>query len=124
MEDIIALESALSDVEYEIQQYTSTLDRYDALIDFSTITLELREVARVTESPSETDGLGARLAQGFSQGWMNFCDGLGDLAVWAAYHFVGCLIFAAVVILAAVLITRRVRGKKGRKGEASGKTDA
>ena len=112
MEDIISLESALSDVEYEIQQYTSTLDRYDALIDFSTITLELQEVARVTESPSETDSLGTRVARGFSQGWTNFCDGMGDLAVWIAYHFVGCLIFAVAVILAAVLIPRRIRRRR------------
>lgn len=107
MEDIIALESALSEVEYEIQQYTSTLERYDGLIDFSTITIQLQEVARVSADAGETDGLGVRLSSAFSRGWLNFCDGLADFAVWAALHFVGCLIFAAVVIAAAVVLKKR-----------------
>ena len=34
MEDIIALESALSEVEYQIEQYSSTLNRYDARSTF------------------------------------------------------------------------------------------
>lgn len=35
MEDIISLENALSDVEYQIEQLSSTLNRYDALISYS-----------------------------------------------------------------------------------------
>lgn len=107
MEDIITLESALSDVEYEIQQYTSTLDRYDALIGFSTISLELQEVARVSDSAGETDGLGVRLSDAFSKGWLGFCDGLADFAVWMARHFVGCLIFVVIVAAVAVIIKKR-----------------
>ena len=106
MEDIIALESALSDVEYEIQQYTSTLNRYDGLINYSTITVDLREVARITEETSETDSLGVRLSAAFSKGWMNFCDGLADLAVWIAYHLIGCIIFAAIIVVAVILLKK------------------
>lgn len=107
MEDIITLESALSEVEYEIQQYTSTLDRYDGLIDFSTITIELQEVVRVTDDTDERDGLGTRLAGAFSEGWLNFCDGMADFVVWVAYHFIGCIIFAAVVAVVVIIIVKR-----------------
>ena len=41
MEDIISLENALSETEYQIEQYTSDLKRYDSLIDFATIELRL-----------------------------------------------------------------------------------
>ena len=41
MEDIISLETALSDVEYEIEQLSSTLNRYDSLVSFATIRLDL-----------------------------------------------------------------------------------
>ena len=39
MEDIISLENALGDVEYQIEQLSSTLNRYDALISYSTFTI-------------------------------------------------------------------------------------
>lgn len=57
MEDIISLESALSDVEYEIEQYSSTMNQYDSLVSFSTIDLTLQEVTKVTEEPGETSSL-------------------------------------------------------------------
>ena len=66
MEDIISLESALSDVEYEIEQYSSTMNQYDSLVSFSTIDLTLQEVTKVTEEPGETSSLGAKMAAGFS----------------------------------------------------------
>lgn len=114
MEDIISLESALSDVEYEIQLYTSTLKRYDGLIDFSTISISLREVVRVSDTVTEVDPLSARLGSAFSRGWHSFCDGLADFALWCAYHFMGILIFlaAAAVVVVALLRLRKRRRKK------------
>lgn len=112
MEDIISLESALSDVEYEIQQYKSTLTRYDALIDFSTIYIELYEVTRVSDTPAQADPFSTRLGAAFAGGWHNFCDGLEDFALWVAYDFMGILIFlavAAAVILVLVRVRRRRR---------------
>lgn len=50
MEDIISLESALSDVEYEIEQYSSTMNQYDSFVSFSTIDLTLQEVTKVWRS--------------------------------------------------------------------------
>lgn len=115
MEDIISLESALSDVEYQIQQYTSTLTRYDGLIDFATVHLDLQEVVRVSDTVTEKDPLGARVGSAFSHGWQNFCDGVADFTVWAAYHFVGVLIFLAVAAVAAVLLIRAARRRKMKK---------
>lgn len=115
MEDIISLESALSDVEYEIQQYTSTLTRYDALIDFSTIHIELHEVVRVSDAPTQADPLPARLGSAFSSGWHNFCDGLADFALWGAYHFMGILIFLAAAALAALVLVRLRRRRRSER---------
>lgn len=115
MEDIISLESALSDVEYEIQQYTSTLTRYDALIDFSTVHIELREVVRVSDAPTQTDPLSTRLSAAFGRGWHNFCDGLADFALWGAYNFMGILIFLAVAALAALVLVRLRRRRRGAR---------
>ena len=47
-EDIIALESALSDVQYQIEGLSGTLRNYDRLITFSTIDVYLSEVRDLT----------------------------------------------------------------------------
>ena len=115
MEDIIALESALSDVEYEIQQYSSTLKRYDGLIDFATVHLDLQEVVRVTDNPTEADPLSTRIAAAFTRGWHSFCDGMADFAVWSAYNFIGIVLFLAVLAaVIAVLLRLRTRRRKSR----------
>lgn len=102
MEDIISLENALSETEYQIEQYTSDLKRYDSLIDFATIELRLTEVAP----------LGARVASAFGEGLHSFGDGLGNLAVWLAYHAVGVAALLAVLMGAGLAVRRRLR-KRG-----------
>lgn len=118
MEDILTLESALSDVEYQIQQYSSTLTRYDALIDFSTIHVELREVVRVTENPTQADPLHVRLGAAFSEGWSSFCEGMADLAIWCAYNFMGLLVLILIIVLAVFLCRRLARRGRVRVGAA------
>ena len=116
MEDIISLESALSDVEYQIQQYSSTLTRYDALIDFSTIYVELREVVRVTENPTQADPFHVRLGAAFSEGWNGFCEGMADLAIWCAYNFMGLLVLVLIIALTVFLFRRLARRSRVRVG--------
>lgn len=119
MEDIISLESALSDVEYQIQQYSSTLKRYDALIDFSTVNISLREVVRVSDTPAQAAPFSTRLSAAFAEGWNAFCDGLEDFALWAAYDFMGILIFLAVVVVAVLLLTRFFRRRREKRAPAA-----
>lgn len=112
VEDIISLENALSETEYQIEQYTSDLKRYDSLIDFATIALRLTEVARISDEPGEVAPLGARVASAFGEGLHSFGDGLGNLAVWLAYHAVGVAALLAVLMGAGLAVRRRLR-KRG-----------
>ncbi len=112
MENIIALENALSNVEYEIERLTGSLRNYDSLVGYSTITVRLNEVLKLTEQPKATASLGGRIANAFSGGLKAFGEGLGNLAVWGAYHFVGVLVFLAVAAVAAVLARREYRKRR------------
>ncbi len=111
MEDIIALENALSEVQYEIEQLTSTLKRYDSLVDFATINIEINEVIKISDEIGEGDSLGARLKAAFVNGFSNFGDALSNFVVWIAYHFIGIIIFIVVVIVAFIIIYRWRRNK-------------
>lgn len=117
MEDIISLESALGDVEYEIERYSSTLNRYDGLVNYATFTVNVSEVARVEESTGEADALSARMGAGFRSGLQNLKDGVEDLMVWASYNFVG-LVF---LICAAGVVVVVVRRKKLRIPRVKGR---
>ena len=106
MEDIIALESALSDVEYQIEMYSSDLRRYDALIGYSTFNVYLNEVNRVTEEVGETASLGARMAAGFQASFRNLGEGLQNFLIWVSYN-VFLLVVLAAAAAAGVVIGRR-----------------
>ena len=118
MEDIIALESALSEVEYQIEQYSSTLNRYDALVSFSTFSICLNEVGQVTQEVGETASLGVRMAAGFQASFRGLVQGGQDLLVWVSYHLVLTVILAAVAA-AAVVVGRRELKRLRKKEEKS-----
>ena len=109
MEDIITLESALSEVEYQIEQYSSTLNRYDALVSFATFNVTLHEVGQVTQEVGETASLGARMAAGFQSSFRGLVQGGRSLLIWASYN-----IFL-IVVLAAVAAVAVLVGKKELK---------
>ncbi len=95
MESIIALESALSETEYEIQSLTLDLERYDDLIDYATVDLSLQEVVRVSQTPGETAGLLERMGAGLAASGEGLVRGGQELLVWLSYH-----LFQAVLVLA------------------------
>ncbi len=113
MEDIISLENALSDVEYQIEQYSSELNRYDGLISFSTFTVRLYEVKRVNQEVGETAPLGQRMAAGFQASVRNLSQGCQDFLIWASYNVFLLAVLAAVAAAAVVVGKREL--KKLRK---------
>lgn len=119
MEDIIMLESALSDVEYQIEQYTSELNRYDALIGFSTFNVYLNEVGRVTQEVGETASLGARMAAGFQSSFRGLVQGGRDFLIWASYNIFLLVILAAVAAAAVVVGKRELKKLRKQNGPDS-----
>ena len=118
MEDIISLESALADVQYEIDMYTSTLRKYDSLIGFSTFRVYLEEVVEYKEEPGVKESFGSRLAASLKAGFKNFGRGLEDFAIWLARNLIGTVIFVAVVVVAVIFMRRKIfRKKKGNAKE-------
>ena len=117
MEDIIELESAISSTELTIEQLTGSLRKYDSLVGYSTVSITLSEVYKITETEEPAIGFGAKLAAAFRAGTNNFVDGLGDFVIGFARGWVGWLIFIAIVVIVILLIRRGVRRGRARRGE-------
>lgn len=63
MEDIITIESAISDTELEIERLTGTLRQYDALVDYATVHLSLQEVYQLSNVEERLPALQAAWAR-------------------------------------------------------------
>lgn len=112
VEDIITIESRLSEVNYQLESYTSRLRTYDNQVDYSTVHIDISEVDRETKVEPKTfweevtDEFGDSL-YGLGRGFRNF-------AIW----FLGSspyIVIWAVVIGAVVLVVRTIGRKKRLK---------
>ena len=122
MKDIIDLESAISDCQYEIDSLTSTINRYDSLIGYSTVNIELEQVERLSSAITEEETFWQKLGSNFKEGLKDFAFGVQDLIIWIAYNIVGIIIFIVIVILIVKFWKKRIAGKvhlpkRNRKSE-------
>jgi len=123
MEDIIALENALTDVEYHIEQYSSDLNRYDGLVSFATIHISLDEMIKIVDEPGEKAGLFTRMKAGVVSSAADLVDGVQDMLIWVSYNLFGLLVFAAAVTAGVIFGRRYVKGKKNAKKAAKEETE-
>lgn len=113
IEDIVALESRLSEVRYELDSMESQLRTYDNLVDYATVTLDISEVERLT--PVEEVSAGERMADGFVQSVHNLFGGLKDFGI-GLIICLPYLLFWGLIIFALLLLVRRFKKKRaGRK---------
>ena len=113
MEDIITIESAISETEQMIDDLSGTLRHYDGQVDYASVCITLNEVYKLSSVEEVPDSFMSRLGKAFSGGWANFTDGLENLAVALAYGWMWVLVLAAVaVVVVRVLRKRRCRVQK------------
>lgn len=107
MADIIELESAISDAQWEIDSYTGSLKYYDSQIQYSTVTISLQEVYEVvTEEVPQT--FGEKIAQAFSQGVRSVGAFFKNAVLWISASWIWILIVAVAAAL-VILIIRHIR---------------
>ncbi len=111
MEDIIDLENAISETEYQIEQLTGSLRHYDSLVDFATIDVRLREVLRLTTVEEAPPTFGSRLGNAFTDGLRSFGDFLQGLAIFLAYNWIW-LLFLGLVLLVVVKLSKRAQVRR------------
>ncbi len=119
VEELIKLEERLSEVRYQLEYYGGILRNYDNLVEFSTITLDIREVERMTIQ--EPDTVGDRIGKGLSDNLYEIAEGFKNFIVWFVTSLPYLLIWA-VIIVAVVLVLRLIIKKsktnKQKKMEA------
>lgn len=115
IEDILSIQSYLTDVNYQIESYTSRLNTLKNLVTYSTVNLTVYEVERVT--PAEPKNVWQRIAS-------NLEDNLYSIGVSFTNFFVAVvsslpyiLVYAVIigVIVLVVLVIVKSTGARRRK---------
>ena len=113
LSDVIELQSRLTDVNYQLDSYNSQLRKYDNLISYCTVNINIDEVVR--EAVPEGDmTFGERIASGLEESFINIGEGAVDFAVWFMTSL-PYLVIAALAAVAVVLIVKLIRNKKRAK---------
>lgn len=113
---VIEIQRELSDVTYEIDTMTSQLKKWDNLIDYTTVYVELYEVNQVSEVYVKPT-LGERMLRTFK----NSLRALNEFAQDCLLFLVAILPFAVVIGILVVLVLPIIKWARG-KGKA--KSDA
>ena len=119
VEDIITIESRLSEVRYQIESLESQLRTYDNLIEYSTVSINITEVERYT--PAIEKGTWEKISTGFMENLYKVRDGLKDFSIGFVISlpiiFVWLFVIAiiAIIVRFGILSSRKKKQKKLKK---------
>ena len=107
IEDIIALQSRLTDVRYQIESMESQLRTMDNLIEYATINLYIDEVE--TYTPVEEPSMGERISTGFEDSMEAIADGFKNICIFIAVNspfFAIAAVFIVIIIIVVKVIIK------------------
>ena len=112
LEDLLTIESQLSEVQYQLESYTAQRNLYDDQVDYCTVTVSLSEVQAYT--PVNT--FSSRLSSAFGEslhGFVRFWQDLAILLVYALPYLAVLAVLAVLLIFAAKRLPRKKRTPSG-----------
>ncbi len=111
LENVLAIQERLSEVNYEIENYTAKLRVLENRVSYSTVTMHIWEVERVTESEPS---LWSQIKDRF----LDNLDDMGDMLRNLVIDIVGgipVLVPVAVIAVVAIIIIKKIWKKHKAK---------
>jgi len=113
MEDILKIEKELQTTLYEIENYTGTLKKWDSLVEYSTLIVNISEVEQIKPStPKEKDGFFSRIAFGFKNSVIGLWEFLQDFIVFIAAALPVIIPLGLIGYLVYIVIRKKVKKVK------------
>ena len=117
LEYLLEVDRELSNVRYEIESLTSSLQRMDSYVEMSTINISLQEVAELVPVEPIAVTFGERISRAFSGSLTSFAEFLQSCVILAILMLPYLALIA--VVLLAVLIPLLYRRKKKQAAKAA-----
>lgn len=128
VEDMIQIESQISDVRYELERIRSQLKSMQDRVTYSTVDITVTEVTVLTDTSTRNLTWQERITNGFTTSCKRLISTSQELLIWIASNlpmivFYLVLLVIALVVLRLLLIAvcvvlgikRKKRGKAGKK---------
>lgn len=119
VEDIITIESRLSEVRYQLESYTSQLRTFDNQVDYSTVHINIHEVDR--ETKVEPKGFWDEVKEEFGDSLYGIGNGIRGFGIWflgsSPYLIIWVIVIAGVVYVVKFFRKKRIQ-KRDLKSQA------
>ena len=116
--DMITIESSLADVRYNIESLTSTLKNWQGMVDYSSLTLFIREVEELTEIVPIRQSYWQQIGEGIRSTMRSIGDFFKNLFKWVVVNLPVLVIIAVIVVLCVIAIRIRIRKRRKAKNDA------
>ena len=113
MEDLLLIESRLTDVRTELEEYTSQLRLFDNLVNYATISLYVSEVKEYT--PVEEKTFWQRIGSGFVENLKDLGNGLENFIVFLITGMPYFILIAVIVTAIVLVVKTAIKRKKQKK---------
>ena len=110
MEDLVELEKAISETTLEIEQYTTQLRRYDDLVDYTTVHVNINE-NRLAKGPAAKESMGERMSTGIAESFAAVGVFLENALVAIVCAIPALLVIAVLAAIVALIVKLIKKGK-------------
>ena len=111
MEDILVIEARLTDVRYELENYTSQLRLLDNKVTYATLHLYITEVQEYTPIIEKEPTAWERIRDGFADSIEDITEGVKEFGIWLLVNSPYLVIWAVVLVFGGKLL-KKVKFRK------------
>lgn len=113
IEDIITIESRLSEVRYQLESMESQLRTMDNQVSYSTIYLSIEEVKQYT--PVAEQSIGEKIVTGFTGSLKDVGVGLMNFVIGIIINLPYLVLWAVIILIVVLIIRAVIRRKRNGK---------
>ena len=109
LDDILEIESRLTQIRYELSSYEQQIEEYDDSVSYSTLSLNVSEVER--ETVAKDDSFFTKVSEGFMTSISDIGHGFTDIAV-GFLSITPYLVLIAIILLVAYFVIKAIIKRK------------
>lgn len=99
MEDLITIESAISETQWMIDVLSGEMNQYDSLVNYATLEISMKEVYKLSLQEEAPATFGERISYSFTRGYQVFLQNTENLFVHLVFNWANLLLSCVTLFL-------------------------